>query len=147
MDAHTSGFVWEIHLPLVSYSPLIEANQNLHLQKFQEKKSYHSYFLWVDKADDNPNVISCEMHEAVVKEMKMKMEEEIIRVDEELARVQEAFSIVEKQLRFLKIGFMCLGLIIVVVVVAVLVQTLLKYCVGNMMMKMYGFFASANELF
>ena len=36
------------------------------------------------------------MHEAIVKEMKMKMEEEIARADEELAKVQEAFASVEK---------------------------------------------------
>ena len=75
----------------------------------------------MDKTDDNPNVISCEMHEAIVKEMKMKIEEEIARVDEEVARLQEAFASIEKQVRFLKIRYMCLGLIIVVVV-AVLVK-------------------------
>ena len=36
------------------------------------------------------------MHEAIVTEMKMKMEEEIARADEELAKVQEAFASVEK---------------------------------------------------
>ena len=48
--------------------------------------------MWADKADDNLNVISCEMHEAIVKEMKMKMEEEIARLDEELAKVDEELA-------------------------------------------------------
>ena len=43
------------------------------------------------------------MHEAIVKEIKMKMGEEIVLVDKEFGIVQEVVASVENELRFLKI--------------------------------------------
>ena len=83
----------------------------------QEKKPYYKYFKWLDQAEKNEE-------EDILNEMKRKMDEMLSyeveegRVNEMNKKMENELARVHNEIRWLKLGFGVLKVVIVVLILS-----------------------------